>query len=261
MIVRRIGFAIVALAAAFAGARGSHAAQLRVEPVLLELNAPAAAGSLTLRHDEDTEIVVQTRVMRWSQADGKETLEPTTDVVASPPTVKLSPGADYVVRVVRVSKRPVTRRRKLPRHRRSAAQHPAPAGARRQSSDPAFDPGVLPQSATERVECRLVASPSRATSSWSSRATAATSACASHRCAFATRAGATVSFGNGLVGYALGRSSMSWVASEPSARLRRGRVRVDYCRDRQGAHQCDGSAGRSAVKRSSYSHWRFHSGS
>src|ERR1700736_5594855 len=88
-------------------ARPSAGAQLHVEPVLLELSAPTAAGVLTLRNNDDAEIVVQTRVVRWSQSNGSDVLEPATDVVASPPFVTLAPGADYVVRVVRVSKQPV----------------------------------------------------------------------------------------------------------------------------------------------------------
>jgi fimbrial chaperone protein len=107
-IMRRFITCSALTAAAILGAGSSpNAAQLRVEPVSLELNAPAAAGILTLRNDDDVEVTAQTRVFRWSQSAGKETLEPTTDVVASPPTVKLSPHADYVVRVVRVTKQPV----------------------------------------------------------------------------------------------------------------------------------------------------------
>ena len=210
MIVRRIGFVIVVLAAALAGARGSHAAQLRVEPVLIELNAPAAAGSLTLRHDEEAEIVVQTRVMRWSQADGKETLEPTTDVVASPPTVKLSPGADYVVRVVRVSKRPVSGEEsyrvivdQLPNIRRQQARavnllirHSIPVFFRNPQLSAsnvgwsvAFEGDKLVVVASNRGDERLRIASLRVRDA----------------------AGTTVSFGNGLLGYALGRSSMSWV--------------------------------------------------
>ncbi|MHC2468560.1 fimbrial biogenesis chaperone [Bradyrhizobium embrapense] len=98
---------LAAFAASLACMEVAHAAALRVEPVLLELNAPAAAASLTLRNDEDADVEVQTRVLRWSQSDGKESLEPTTDVVASPPAVRMTPHSDYVVRVVRVSKQPV----------------------------------------------------------------------------------------------------------------------------------------------------------
>ena len=203
--------AALAIAVPCGTAGTACAAQLRVEPVLLELNAPAAAGSLTLRNDEDAEVVVQTRVMRWSQADGKETLEPTADVVASPPSVKLSPGADYVVRVVRVSKRPVRGEEsyrvivdQLPNVRRQQARavnllirHSIPVFFRNpQLSAPnvAWSIGyegdrlvvVAANSGDERL--RIAALRLR------------------------DGAGATISFGNGLVGYALGRSSMSWIA-------------------------------------------------
>ena len=50
-------------------------------PVLLELNASTAAGVLTLRNNDDVETVVQTRVVRWSQSNGNDVLEPATDVV------------------------------------------------------------------------------------------------------------------------------------------------------------------------------------
>ena len=41
---------------------GAIGSQLSVEPILLELNAPAAAGVMTLRNGQDTEVTVQVRV-------------------------------------------------------------------------------------------------------------------------------------------------------------------------------------------------------
>jgi fimbrial chaperone protein len=79
------------------------AAGLRVEPVLLELDAPAAASYLTLHNDNDTEISVQTRVFRWQQSNGADDLQPAEDVAVSPPIVTIPPGADYTVRVVRTA--------------------------------------------------------------------------------------------------------------------------------------------------------------
>ena len=211
MNVRRITLAVVAMAALCGNAGTLGAAQLRVEPVLLELNAPAAAASLTLRNDEDAEVVVQTRVMRWSQADGREMLEPTTDVVASPPTVKLSPGADYMVRVVRVSKRPVRGEEsyrvivdQLPSVRRQQARavnllirHSIPVFFRHpQLSAPSVawslgqDGDKLVVTATNSGDERLRIAGLRLRDS----------------------AGTTIAFGNGLVGYSLGRASMSWIA-------------------------------------------------
>src|ERR1700737_2550394 len=83
----------------------SRAATLQVEPVLIDVTAPGAASTVTLRNEAP--INVQIRLFRWSQVDGKENLEPTDDVVASPPAVTLAPKANYVARIVRVTKRPI----------------------------------------------------------------------------------------------------------------------------------------------------------
>ncbi len=82
-------------------------ASVRVEPVLVEVEAPGSATTLTLRNDDHQAIDVQIRIFRWSQSNGQEHLEPTTDVVVSPPLTTLSRGAEYLVRVVRVAPRPV----------------------------------------------------------------------------------------------------------------------------------------------------------
>jgi fimbrial chaperone protein len=85
----------------------ASAASLQVAPVMIELVAPAKAASLTLRDLGDLPINAQIRVYRWSQKDGEELLTPTTDLVASPPAAQLKAGQDQVVRVVRVTDRPV----------------------------------------------------------------------------------------------------------------------------------------------------------
>src|SRR4029079_18185549 len=63
--------------------------------------------TLTLTNTGIKPINVQIRVFRWSQADGVETLQPTKDVVASPPATSLTPGTDYTIRVLRIAKAPV----------------------------------------------------------------------------------------------------------------------------------------------------------
>ncbi|MBN8952935.1 MULTISPECIES: molecular chaperone [unclassified Rhizobium] len=84
-----------------------NAASLRVAPTSLELIAPSATTVLNLANEGDHPINVQIRVFKWSQTGGVESLEPTRDVVASPPSTRMSPNAQYVVRVVRTSKVPV----------------------------------------------------------------------------------------------------------------------------------------------------------
>jgi fimbrial chaperone protein len=91
----------VALCLATSGAQG---AALRVAPTSLALIAPDSAATLNLRNEDTSPVDVQIRVYRWSQADGIERLEPTTDVAASPPITTLAPKSDYIVRIVRVAK-------------------------------------------------------------------------------------------------------------------------------------------------------------
>src|SRR5689334_20358942 len=86
--LRLAAAALMATAVATAGS----AASLRIEPVIIDVPAPGAAGLLTLHNDDMSEVTVQIRVFRWTQVNGKDALDPTTDVVASPPAIKLSPG-------------------------------------------------------------------------------------------------------------------------------------------------------------------------
>ena len=186
------------------------AAQLRVEPILLELNAPSAAASLTLRNDEDADVFVQTRVFRWTQSEGRESLEPTTDVVASPPAVKLPPHADYVVGVVRVAKQPV-----LGEESYRVIIDQLPRIGSNQTRSVNF---LIRQSIPVFFRGREFSKPSV---SWSvgfqdGKLIAAVANGGDERLRIASlrlqdSAGTTVSFGNGLIGYVLGRSSMRWV--------------------------------------------------
>ncbi|MCV9907826.1 molecular chaperone [Ochrobactrum sp. AN78] len=85
----------------------SNAASLRVSPVLIDLSAPAAASSVRIWNDAKRPINVQVRIFRWSQSNGVDSYTPATDVAVSPPISQLKPGGENMVRVVRTSKRPV----------------------------------------------------------------------------------------------------------------------------------------------------------
>lgn len=98
-------FAVVATLAFACDPAG--AGSLQVEPVLVDVTAPGAASTVTLRNEGAQPINAQIRVFRWSLVDGQEKLEPTDAVVASPPSVTLTPKGQYIARVVRVSKQPV----------------------------------------------------------------------------------------------------------------------------------------------------------
>jgi fimbrial chaperone protein len=85
----------------------SEAASLRVSPVLIDLSAPTATSSLRIWNDAQRPINVQVRIFRWSQKDGQEIYTPAEGVVASPPITKLKPGGENMIRVVRTTKQPV----------------------------------------------------------------------------------------------------------------------------------------------------------
>ena len=193
---------------------GAIGSQLSVEPILLEFNAPAAAGVMKLRNGQDIEVTVQVRVFRWSQVNGRESLEPTTEVVASPPAAKLAPHADYTVRIVRTSKSSVSGEEsyrvvvdQLPDLRQQAQN--AVNILVRQSIPVFFRSAHL----TRANVSWLLAYKSgqlviRATNNGDERLRIAS-------LQLRDNAGSTIDFGNGLAGYALGRSSIDFVVTQP----------------------------------------------
>src|SRR5918993_1358762 len=84
------------------------AAMLSVSPVTLEIAAPRTNAKLNLENRGEEPVTVQIRVFRWAIKNGKESLTPTSSVVASPPMATLKPHGKYTVRIVRVANEPVT---------------------------------------------------------------------------------------------------------------------------------------------------------
>lgn len=85
----------------------SHAASLRVAPVILDMKVPQAASTIRVWNDAPRAIHVQVRVFRWDQKNGEDVYTPTNDVAASPPIIALNPGGENLIRVVRTSKRAI----------------------------------------------------------------------------------------------------------------------------------------------------------
>ena len=207
---------IASVTALVAGSASTRAAQLHVEPVSLELEAPAAAAVLTLRNDDDSDALVQTRVFRWSGQDGNESLEPTADVVASPPSIRLAPHSDYVVRVVRVSRKPIIGEEsyrvivdQIPSLHRPSSR--AVEVLIRQSIPVFFRAkDIAPAQVAWRVQRTnqtLIVTGSNAGGEHLRIASLRLRA----------SGGTTVSLGNGLAGYVLGRTARSWMIQGASA--------------------------------------------
>ena len=77
------------------------ASGLQVTPVLLEFKPGQRAQAVWLSNSGQRPIQAQVRIRAWSQADGGDALEPTNDLVASPPMVEIPAGQSQVVRIVR----------------------------------------------------------------------------------------------------------------------------------------------------------------
>ena len=84
------------------------AASITFSPVGVDVQAPDKAGNISLINNSETQPVrVQIRIFRWKQVDGKEVLEPTRDVVASPPVASIPALAKYTLRLARIAPAPI----------------------------------------------------------------------------------------------------------------------------------------------------------
>lgn len=187
------------------------AASLQVSPVTLDIPAPGSATTLTLNNTGTTPLKAQMRVFRWSMVNGKEHLEPATDVVASPPIAALQPSANYVVRVVRISKAPVVQEET---YRLVVDEIPEPSARVKGTVTMAFRYSIpvffTPQGAsssdliwsTAQRDGKLYVS---ATNTGNRRVRLAD-------LAVADGAGKRVTIAKGLAGYVFARQSKSWVA-------------------------------------------------
>jgi fimbrial chaperone protein len=82
------------------------AASLQVSPTSVTLQAGQNADGLTLSNTGAAPLHAQVRVFRWTQRGDEEKFEPTRDIAASPPMLELAPGAQQLVRVIRLGAPP-----------------------------------------------------------------------------------------------------------------------------------------------------------
>jgi fimbrial chaperone protein len=90
---------VVLLAAALLAASAAFAGSLSVSPIRVELAPGQRSVTLIVRNDGEQTTLVQTQLVAWSQADNEDRVEPTTDLLASPPIFELVPGGVQTVRL------------------------------------------------------------------------------------------------------------------------------------------------------------------
>ena len=201
-----------------------HAAALRVAPIIVDV-AKGATSTIELQNLAQSEAAVQVRIFRWQQKDGRNQLVPTRDVVASPPFTKIRPGRRNVIRIVRLSKRPVVGEEsyrvlidEIPKRQKGRAMK---VGIALRYSLPVFF-GANPISDTKlkwsvvqhngQTIVKAVNPGARRV-----RLSALT---------LADRSGRILRFGKGLNGYVLGRSTATWKAKGGISARRNARVRI-----------------------------------
>lgn len=87
---------------AFAAPSAARAGSLQVSPVRVDFAPADQTQVLWLSNTGDDPVHAQVRVFAWSQANGKDDLAPTHDLIASPPMVSIAPHGRQLVRLVRL---------------------------------------------------------------------------------------------------------------------------------------------------------------
>ena len=79
-----------------------RAQALQASPITVEFLASESASDVTLQNPGDQPLFGQVRILRWDQVNGDDELNPTNDLIASPPIVEIAPRANQLIRLVRV---------------------------------------------------------------------------------------------------------------------------------------------------------------
>jgi fimbrial chaperone protein len=100
--------AAILLVAGVACTLPAGAAQFTITPVRIFMTPRDRAVAVTVTNDSDEEVVMQADLFTWKQRpDGSDDLQPTEDLILTPPILKLAPRARQVVRLARLSAAPV----------------------------------------------------------------------------------------------------------------------------------------------------------
>jgi fimbrial chaperone protein len=75
------------------------AGSFNVSPVRVELSAQNRTQALTVRNEGEEPSVVQVQVFAWSQEAGQDILQPTSELLVSPPVFTVQPGQSQLLRV------------------------------------------------------------------------------------------------------------------------------------------------------------------
>ncbi len=90
---------VIALTIALACAVDAWAGAFSVNPVRVELSAQRSSAVVQVENSSSNEVTIEARTFAWSQADGKDQLSPTREVIVTPQVFRLKAGATQLVRI------------------------------------------------------------------------------------------------------------------------------------------------------------------
>jgi fimbrial chaperone protein len=94
--VSRINWLVVmAVGAIFASA----AQAVTISPVIVELSRAHPVVTITVTNDSDSPLTFQQQVLAWTQVNGEDRLEESTDLLVAPAIAKIEPRATQIFRV------------------------------------------------------------------------------------------------------------------------------------------------------------------
>jgi fimbrial chaperone protein len=96
MDMRTLAAALLVSAAMVAQASAST---FNISPIRAELSSSHRTEALTITNAEDSSVVVQVRVVSWSQKSGAEQLEDTRELLATPPVLQIPANSQQIIRV------------------------------------------------------------------------------------------------------------------------------------------------------------------
>lgn len=80
----------------------ASAASLQVAPISVKFQPKETAKEIWLTNTSDHPIHAQTRVLKWTQNDGKDILDPTREIVASPVVTQIQAGGRQLIRIIKI---------------------------------------------------------------------------------------------------------------------------------------------------------------
>ena len=92
-------FRLLCLATCVAAAAPALASSFNISPIRGELASGRRTEALTLKNADETPVVVQVRVLAWSQKDGVDQFDATHEMLVTPPVLQIPGNGEQIVRV------------------------------------------------------------------------------------------------------------------------------------------------------------------